>query len=424
MKLSRKNVGRIATTFLATAMLASLTAVPAMAVDSVPISPVTPAQQIQTGENDAALTFIGINKLLNKPENAYAPNVEFTFSVAKADSDLADGALLENETATGIMNGENIEIEVYNGVTGGVYVDTADQAVNNGVASFAPSVSDIGNTTIASQAKFAIDNTKFTHAGVYKYILTEQANPTDDINYEGITNDTASTRDLYVYVRENDEGKYEVYGAVVKGTDDDKTDHFTNTYLGGGTDPDNNELIISKEVAGEMGNKTNQFEFNIYISGGEGEWYKAVYQKTTDGQSWVTDPSKDVEGVVVDGVFTITANTNYTFKLAHNERIYIYGLSDSDNYNITEIRANQDNYVTNVDGCVKEEDNLISNDEVSNQVNGSVNPDADQIKDIHFVNTREAVSPTGIVTNVAPYALLVVIAAAGCFVFLRKRDED
>ncbi len=33
MKLSRKNVGRIATTFLATAMLASLTAVPAMAVD-------------------------------------------------------------------------------------------------------------------------------------------------------------------------------------------------------------------------------------------------------------------------------------------------------------------------------------------------------------------------------------------------------
>ena len=419
MKLSRKNVGRIATTFLATAMLASLTAVPAMAVDSVPISPVTPAQQIQTGENDAALTFIGINKLLNKPENAYAPNVEFTFSVAKADSDLADGALLENETATGIMNGENIEIEVYNGVTGGVYVDTADQAVNNGVASFAPSVSDIGNTTIASQAKFAINNTKFTHAGVYKYILTEQANPTDDINYEGITNDIEPTRELYVYVRENDEGKYEVYGAVVKGTDDDKTDHFTNTYLGGGTDPDNNELIISKEVTGEMGNKTNQFAFYIYISGGEGEWYKAVYQKTTDGQNWVTDTSKGENGVV-----TIQANQNYDFKLAHNERIYIYGLSDSDNYNITEVRANQDNYVTTVKGYEEDEDYLISNDEVSNQVNGSVNPDATSVKDIHFVNTRDAVSPTGIVMNVAPYALLVVIAAAGCFVFLRKRDED
>ena len=39
-------------------------------------------------------------------------------------------------------------------------------------------------------------------------------------------------------------------------------------------------------------------------------------------------------------------------------------------------------------------------------------------------NTKTAVSPTGIVANVAPYALLVVIAAAGCFVFLRKRDED
>ena len=41
-----------------------------------------------------------------------------------------------------------------------------------------------------------------------------------------------------------------------------------------------------------------------------------------------------------------------------------------------------------------------------------------------FINTRDAVSPTGIVMNVAPYALLVVVAAAGCFVFMRKRRED
>ena len=41
-----------------------------------------------------------------------------------------------------------------------------------------------------------------------------------------------------------------------------------------------------------------------------------------------------------------------------------------------------------------------------------------------FTNNREAVSPTGIVMNVAPYVLLVVVAAAGCFVFLRKRRED
>ena len=43
---------------------------------------------------------------------------------------------------------------------------------------------------------------------------------------------------------------------------------------------------------------------------------------------------------------------------------------------------------------------------------------------VEFTNDREASTPTGIVMNVAPYALLVVIAAAGCLVFLRKRDED
>ena len=45
-------------------------------------------------------------------------------------------------------------------------------------------------------------------------------------------------------------------------------------------------------------------------------------------------------------------------------------------------------------------------------------------KNVVFYNTRDAVSSTGIVMNVASYVLLVVVAAAGCFVFLRKRRED
>ena len=43
---------------------------------------------------------------------------------------------------------------------------------------------------------------------------------------------------------------------------------------------------------------------------------------------------------------------------------------------------------------------------------------------MNYTNTREAVSPTGLIMDIAPYALLVVVAAAGCFVFLRKRRED
>ena len=38
-----------------------------------------------------------------------------------------------------------------------------------------------------------------------------------------------------------------------------------------------------------------------------------------------------------------------------------------------------------------------------------------------ITNTKNAVSPTGIMMDIAPYAVLVVIAAAGCFIFLRKR---
>lgn len=54
----------------------------------------------------------------------------------------------------------------------------------------------------------------------------------------------------------------------------------------------------------------------------------------------------------------------------------------------------------------------------------SQNMKADETNCIEFNNSRNSSTPTGIVMNVAPYALLVVVAVAGCFVFLRKRNED
>ena len=46
------------------------------------------------------------------------------------------------------------------------------------------------------------------------------------------------------------------------------------------------------------------------------------------------------------------------------------------------------------------------------------------VNSVTVTNDRDAVSPTGLIMDIAPYVLLVVVAAAGCFVFLRKRRED
>lgn len=56
---------------------------------------------------------------------------------------------------------------------------------------------------------------------------------------------------------------------------------------------------------------------------------------------------------------------------------------------------------------------------------GTTSSDVQNDNPTHTItNTRSTTTPTGIVMNVAPYALLVVVAVAGCFVFLRKRNED
>ena len=62
--------------------------------------------------------------------------------------------------------------------------------------------------------------------------------------------------------------------------------------------------------------------------------------------------------------------------------------------------------------------------DVNNKNKTVVKFDKEKTNDVAYTNTRNAVSPTGLAMNVAPYALLVVVAAAGCFVFLRKRRED
>ena len=84
-----------------------------------------------------------------------------------------------------------------------------------------------------------------------------------------------------------------------------------------------------------------------------------------------------------------------------------YGLVDDTSvYTVSETDYRSSGYTTK-----------INDNEVREVVN--VTYDADN-NDIAVVNTRNAVSPTGIVMNVAPYSLLVVVAAAGCFVFMRK----
>ena len=445
MKLSRKNVGRIATTFLATAMLASLTAVPAMAVDN-PIG--SGDDNMGIVDSDSDIDAFTMKKNLYKPEKVYAPNLTFEFTVSPTDP-------APDEVATGTTsNNQNVQIPVSKGEEGGVVGATT--AGTTGKAVFSPekdyNATDnvendggIGQELISENVTFTVDNTKFTHAGVYKYTITEtQFDPAKAgyDEFEDIKFDTVSTRVLYVYVEENDSSAeeadpYIVTGIVMK-NGDNKDDGFDNGYFKDpdGTDETPHELFVQKEVTGAMGNKSEEFAFTIEINGATGEKYYAVVEELDANGAWNETTT----------IYTITSDAEaMPFTLKHNQRLHVYGLSDTDTYTVVEKTAT--GYVTTVNGYIVEtskDGKLTPNDsgegyentkltnssEVANTFEGTLghtqannNPEIEDVT-VLYENNREASTPTGIVMNVAPYALLVVIAAAGCFVFLRKRDED
>lgn len=260
------------------------------------------------------------------------------------------------------------------GVAGGLTAASA--------ATFAPG----GETPAASytaNGSLAIDGSVFTAPGVYHYLVTEVAG-----NYEGIVYDN-STFDVYLYVYTSDSGLYVGNAVSVKnGTKADLV--FTNDYGAREDNDSTHDITVTKEVAGTMGNKTSQdFQFAVSVNGGSGEWYQVLVKETAT--------SAAVEYHVVSGA----PATNYSIK--HGGSIQILGLSENDQYSIVEDDYSSLGYTT------------------TNKSNvGKVTADGTQIT---VTNTKNAVSPTGVVTTVVPYALMLGMAGSLGAVFLRKKQR-
>lgn len=352
MKLS-KNLGRIATTFLATAMLASVSAVPAFAEDTAPVTSV-PFEKVVTTDGDT-----------------FAPNTSFEFEVK---SDKAGSATIDAETVT---------------VKAGI-----DGVLSVGNVTSAPVVVDGTKERYEFKGSITVDASKLEgkEPGIYHYTINEKAG-----NYEGIDYDD-TVYDVYVYYVNNDALTDQYVKAVVVTLNDAKVGEgsftFTNNY-GEGTNDSTHDVIVTKNVEGSLANMSDTFIFDVSVTGATGEAYKVVY--TQKGKS-VTTSVISGETLKVDGV-------------GNKDTIHIYGLSANDTYTVTENDGVTKGYtVTDTDKASAE-----------GTVTGNLEADNTQHS---ITNKMDASAPTGIMMDVAPYVLLVAVAAAGCFVFLRKRRED
>lgn len=325
-----------------------------------------------------------ITKQITKESNIYAPKTTFKFTVAPG---------------TAVPAGRN-QKAIYAGPANGVTLD-------KDVIASVPADSDIGNERITvGTTKLNVNESVFTKGedakpGIFRYVVSEAATDNDGNKYEGVAY-TTEQKYFDVYVTSDDDGNLEVssYLFVDKNNPESKGEGvFTNDYS---SHHDTlKDLTVKKEVTGNQGNRNKDFKFTIKVDGAAGEQYYVTF---SDGKAPTTLVSGEAK--------TITLKDNETAK--------IFGLSETDEYTVTEASYADDGYTTTIDN----EEKLTATGTIKKDTEARTTA-ANGDKNITVVNDKTTNSPTGIFLHVAPYIALIGAAIASSLLFFRrKRAKD
>ena len=325
-----------------------------------------------------------ITKQITKESNIYAPKTTFKFTVAPG---------------TAVPAGRN-QKAIYAGPANGVTLD-------KDVIASVPADSDIGNEKITvGTTKLNVNESVFTKGedakpGIFRYVVSEAATDNDGNKYEGVAY-TTEQKYFDVYVTSDDDGNLEVssYLFVDKNNPESKGEGvFTNDYS---SHHDTlKDLTVKKEVTGNQGNRNKDFKFTIKVDGAAGEQYYVTF---SDGKAPTTLVSGEAK--------TITLKDNETAK--------IFGLSETDEYTVTEASYADDGYTTTIDN----EEKLTATGTIKKDTEARTTA-ANGDKNITVVNDKTTNSPTGKILHVAPYIALIGAAIASSLLFFRrKRAKD
>lgn len=253
--------------------------------------------------------------------------------------------------------------------------------VTVGTANFTPAPSDKNVTSVSKEVQINVNYNLLPAPGIYYFRITEVTGAVAGVNYTG------GSKILAVYKYSDGTNKYMF-------VNDEKTNKIDGTF-------DNSyenkaDLTITKTVEGEMGNKNMDFQFTLKIND-------------------AVAANKQVTKVAEDGTESIISTDEAGhFTLKHGEKIVVKGLEAMDTYEVTE--DTYAGYTTSVNGSA----NTLTN---GSNMTKSENELTSAAKNVAYVNTYTATTPTGVIMNIAPYALMVVLAGAFAVVFLSRRNR-
>ena len=207
-----------------------------------------------------------------------------------------------------------------------------------------------------------------TDAGkTFTYYIREVSDPESSVTFD------ESIYTVNVTVQDNGQGELET----------------TVTYPDGEPVFENSaafSITVGKTVGGSMGEKNKQFRFELALTGDHIETAQMTYNK---------------EGTT--GNVQLTSG-KYAFTLAHDETITISGIPAGSTYTVTELDANKNAYLTQVDAGTT----------------GTLSSDVT----IGFTNTRDVVVPTGRNAHpVIPVLIFGLGSALGAGYIIQKKRK-
>ena len=392
----RKNLNKLATLALSGMMVVSM-AVPAFAQD------------------------VPFQKRVHTDGKTLAPNTTFEFKVTPAG---------QAGTYKFEKDGKNVTEATKPGPANGVTITGA---------TFAPEAKKFGDETGAdfgifkSNATIHVDEDKFKDLGYYEYDMEELNG-----EYEGIYY-TKSKFKIYVlkYVDTDNVTKFITKVVRVQkangAADNTKVEGVDNNYgretpppenpdippvtPPGSTPPPENpydtthEVTVRKRILGKVANHSDKFEFYVTVVPGDRKGQKGA-------ELYNVEPEGDVN---LNGIRAFTASSESAkIVVGDNGGFTITGLTKGDK---VFVREGANTYVMTAGAVAGKESYIGQNQPEVVGLTASFNALKDDAE-VDIKNTKDVTTPTGIVMNVAPYAMMLAVAGGLGVVFMNRKKEE
>ena len=361
------------------------------------------AADITSGVSVTSDLSVNISKVLtaSNPDLSAVdgPGAAYSYALSSVEPSSENGG-------TSVTDANNNTGTVHAGPEGGVTLGTNTVAFPVGT-SVNTSAEGTANTKYFTAVS---DLSRFSAPGIYRYKITETPSP-DDIGSTGVADTGDRDRYLDVYIENSDNG-LKVAGYTLHDRYNNKTDGFNGGSGGpgqpftGAAEFETKNIILTQEVAGNMGDKNNQFPFDISVTD-NGRSFYAAKEKLP-----VSQPSDQVTGS--------DSGSDISTTLSHQEKYYISGLSSVAYINYTEKNNTPDAYVVSIEGGNPSDPSQISSG--ATKIMGQT--EVGQASLVKFTNKLDTVAPTGVAMR---YGAYLCIIAAGillvCFKNAGRRTE-